>query len=157
MELTVNGKTLSVDVPDDMPLLWVLRDVIGLTGTKFGCGIAACGACTVHINGDPIRSCITPVRTAADKRVTTIEAIGQTASGKKIQDAWIALDVPQCGYCQSGQIMSASALLARNPNPSDGDIDNAMSGNICRCGTYLRIRAGIKRAAGAPTVAAKGG
>jgi isoquinoline 1-oxidoreductase alpha subunit len=157
MELTVNGKTLTVDVPDDMPLLWVLRDVIGLTGTKFGCGIAACGACTVHIDGDPVRSCVTPVRAATGKPVTTIEAIGQTPSGKKIQGAWIALDVPQCGYCQSGQIMSASALLAGNPNPSDGDIDTAMSGNICRCGTYPRIRAAIKRAAGAPTVAARGG
>ena len=157
MDLTVNGKTLSVDVPEDMPLLWVLRDVIGLTGTKFGCGIAACGACTVHLNGEPIRSCITPVRVATDKPITTIEAIGGTPTGKKIQDAWIALDVPQCGYCQSGQIMSASALLAGNANPSDSDIDNAMAGNICRCGTYLRIRAAIKRAAGAPAVAAKGG
>jgi isoquinoline 1-oxidoreductase alpha subunit len=156
MKLRVNGKTHSVDVPGDMPLLWVLRDVIGLTGTKFGCGIAACGACTIHLDGNPIRSCITPVRAATDRPITTIEAIGQTPSGKKIQDAWIALDVPQCGYCQSGQIMSASALLAGNPNPSDGDIDNAMSGNICRCGTYLRIRAAIKRAAGTPTVAQKG-
>ena len=155
MKLTVNGKTLTVDVPGDMPLLWVLRDVIGLTGTKFGCGIAACGACTVHLNGAPIRSCSTPVQAAADKPITTIEAIGQTPAGKKIQDAWIALDVPQCGYCQSGQIMSASALLAGNPHPSDGDIDSAMSGNICRCGTYLRIRAAIKQAAGAPAVADK--
>jgi isoquinoline 1-oxidoreductase subunit alpha len=157
MELTVNDKTISVDVPEDMPLLWVLRDVIGLTGTKFGCGIAACGACTVHVNGQPIRSCITPASVVAGRPVTTIEAIGQTPSGKKIQDAWIALDVPQCGYCQSGQIMSASALLAGTPNPSDGEIDTAMSGNICRCGTYLRIRAAIKRAAGAPAVAARGG
>jgi isoquinoline 1-oxidoreductase subunit alpha len=157
MQLTVNGKALTVDVPGDMPLLWVLRDVIGLTGTKFGCGIAACGACTVHIDGQPTRSCVTPVSTLAGKRVTTIEAIGQTTAGKKIQDAWIALDVPQCGYCQSGQIMSASGLLAGNPNPSDADIDKAMWGNICRCGTYLRIRAAIKRAAGAPAVTAKGG
>jgi isoquinoline 1-oxidoreductase alpha subunit len=156
MELTVNGKTLTVDVPADMPLLWVLRDVIGLTGTKFGCGIAACGACTVHIDGRPTHSCVTAVSTVVGKRVTTIELIGQTAAGKKIQDAWIALDVPQCGYCQSGQIMSASALLAGNPNPSDGDIDNAMSGNICRCGTYIRIRAAIKQAAGASAVAGKG-
>jgi isoquinoline 1-oxidoreductase alpha subunit len=156
MELTVNGKTLTVDVPEDMPLLWVLRDVIGLTGTKYGCGIAACGACTVHLDGQPIRSCITPVRAVGDKRVTTIEAIGQVPAGKKIQDAWIALDVPQCGYCQSGQIMSASALLAGNSNPSDADIDSAMSGNICRCGTYLRIRAAIKQAARGGTPIAKG-
>ena len=156
MEITVNGKTHSVDVPGDMPLLWVLRDVIGLTGTKFGCGIAACGACTVHLDGQATRSCVTPVSAVPGKQITTIEAIGNTATGKKVQDAWIALDVPQCGYCQSGQIMSASALLSRNPNPSDGDIDSAMSGNICRCGTYGRIRAAIKRAAGAPTVAQKG-
>jgi isoquinoline 1-oxidoreductase subunit alpha len=148
MELTVNGKTHTVEVPEDMPLLWVLRDVIGLTGTKYGCGIAACGACTVHLEGDPIRSCITPIRSVGDKRVTTIEAIGQTDAGKKIQNAWIALDVPQCGYCQSGQIMSASALLAGNANPTDDDINRAMSGNICRCGTYGRIRAAIKKAAG---------
>jgi isoquinoline 1-oxidoreductase alpha subunit len=156
MELAVNGKAHAVDVPGDMPLLWVLRDVIGLTGTKFGCGIAACGACTVHLDGQPIRSCVTPVSAVAGKTVTTIEAIGQIAAGKKIQDAWIALDVPQCGYCQSGQIMSASALLANNATPNDGDIDAAMSGNLCRCGTYGRIRAAIKRAAGATAVAAKG-
>ena len=156
MELTVNGKTRQVDVPADMPLLWVLRDVIGLTGTKFGCGIAACGACTVQLDGQAIRSCVTPVSAVAGKRITTIEAIGETAPGKKIQDAWVALDVPQCGYCQSGQIMSASALLTKNPNPNDGDIDSAMSGNICRCGTYGRIRAAIKQAAGASAVAGKG-
>jgi isoquinoline 1-oxidoreductase subunit alpha len=156
MELTVNGRTLTIDVPGDMPLLWALRDVIGLTGTKYGCGIAACGACTVHLDGQPIRSCITPVAAAAGKPVTTIEAVGQTPAGKKIQEAWIALDVPQCGYCQSGQIMSASALLVGTPDPSDDDIDNAMAGNICRCGTYLRIRAAIKQAAGAPAVAPKG-
>lgn len=156
MQLTVNGRTHTVDVPGDMPLLWVLRDVIGMTGTKFGCGIAACGACTVHLDGQPARSCITPVSAVAGKRVATIEAVGATPAGKRIQDAWVALDVPQCGYCQSGQIMSASALLAGNPNPSDGDIDNAMAGNLCRCGTYLRIRAAIKRAAGMPSVAAKG-
>ncbi|HEY8197161.1 MAG TPA: (2Fe-2S)-binding protein [Gemmatimonadales bacterium] len=149
MQLTVNGKTLTVDVPGDMSLLWVLRDVIGLTGTKYGCGVAACGACTVHLDGQPIRSCVTPVSAVAGKRVTTIEAIGQTPAGKKIQAAWIALDVPQCGYCQSGQIMSASALLAQNQRPNDGDIDTAMAGNICRCGTYGRIRAAIKQAAGA--------
>jgi isoquinoline 1-oxidoreductase subunit alpha len=156
MELTVNGTTRTIDVPGDMPLLWALRDVIGLTGTKYGCGIAACGACTVHLDGQPIRSCMTPVSAAVSKRVTTIEAIGGTPAGKKIQDAWIALDVPQCGYCQSGQIMSASALLAGNPSPSDGDIDNAMSGNICRCGTYVRIRTAIKQAARGGTPIAKG-
>jgi isoquinoline 1-oxidoreductase alpha subunit len=156
MQLTINGETHTVDVPADMPLLWVLRDVIGLTGTKFGCGIAACGACTAHLDGQPVRSCQTPVSAAAGKQITTIEAIGKTRSGKAIQGAWIALDVPQCGYCQSGQIMSASALLAGNPNPSDGDIDAAMVGNICRCGTYGRIRAAIKRAAGAGPVAEKG-
>jgi len=155
MDLTVNGKTLQVDVPEDMPLLWVLRDVVGLTGTKFGCGIAACGACTVHLDGQATRSCVTPVSAVAGKRITTIEAIGETAAGRKIQDAWVALEVPQCGYCQSGQIMSASALLARNPHPNDADIDSAMSGNICRCGTYGRIRAAISQAAGAP-LAAKG-
>ena len=146
--LNVNGKARQLDVPDDMPLLWLLRDVLGMTGTKFGCGVALCGACTIHIDGRPVRSCITPVSAATGKRITTIEAIGATPAGKKIQQAWLALDVPQCGYCQSGQIMSASALLASNPKPSDADIDNAMAGNICRCGTYPRIRAGIKRAAG---------
>jgi len=156
MELTVNGKTHRVDVPEDMPLLWVLRDVIGMTGTKFGCGIAACGACTVHIEGQPTRSCVTPVRTVAGKQVTTIEGIGETPAGRKVQEAWIALEVPQCGYCQSGQIMSASALLAKTPQPTDGDIDGAMSGNICRCGTYGRIRAASKQAAGTALVAAKG-
>ncbi len=156
ISLNVNGKTHSLDVPSDMPLLWAIRDSVGLTGTKFGCGIAQCGACTVHVDGQPVRSCVTPVSAVADKQVTTIEAIGKTPQGRKIQDAWIALDVPQCGYCQSGQIMSAAALLASNANPSDGDIDAAMSGNICRCGTYGRIRAAIKEAAGAPAVAAKG-
>jgi isoquinoline 1-oxidoreductase alpha subunit len=156
MRLTINGKTHTVDVPGDMPLLWVLRDVIGLTGTKFGCGIAACGACTVHIEGEPTRSCVTPVRAVSRKHITTIEAIGETPAGRKIQSAWIALDVPQCGYCQSGQIMSASALLAKTPHPTDGDIDSAMSGNICRCGTYGRIRAAIKQAAGTALIAGKG-
>jgi isoquinoline 1-oxidoreductase alpha subunit len=156
MELTINGRKHQVDVPADMPLLWVLRDVVGLTGTKFGCGMSLCGACTVHLDGQPIRSCTTPVSAVAGKHITTIEAIGSTPAGKKIQEAWVALDVPQCGYCQSGQIMSASALLAKNTNPSDSDIDSAMSGNICRCGTYGRIRAAIKQAAGGPPVAAKG-
>ena len=144
----MNGKARTIDVPEDMPLLWVLRDVLGLTGTKFGCGMAACGACTVHVDGQAIRSCATPASTLAGKQITTIEAIGQTPAGKKVQNAWIALQVPQCGYCQSGQIMSASALLTKTPTPTDGDIDRAMSGNICRCGTYGRIRAAIKQAAG---------
>jgi len=146
--LTINGKTQDVDVPPDMPLLWVLRDVVGLTGTKFGCGIAACGACTVHLDGHPIRSCVTPVAAAAGRPITTIEGIGATPAGKRVQQAWLDLDVVQCGYCQSGQIMSASALLASNARPSDADIDTAMSGNLCRCGTYPRIRAAIHKAAG---------
>ena len=146
--LNVNGQAHQVDVPPDMPLLWALRDVIGLTGTKFGCGMALCGACTIHLEGQPIRSCVTPVVAAVDKRLTTIEAIGETAAGKKVQAAWLELEVVQCGYCQSGQIMSAAALLASNPQPSDADIDAAMAGNICRCGTYQRIRAAIKQAAG---------
>src|SRR3954466_11736125 len=154
-DLNVKGKRHRVDVPGEMPLLWVLRDVIGLTGTKYGCGIAACGACTVHLDGQPIRSCVTPVSSVGGKQITTVEAVGQLAAGKKIQEAWIALDVPQCGYCQSGQIMSASALLAGNANPSDADIDSAMSGNICRCGTYPRIRAAIKQAARGGTPMAK--
>ena len=145
--LLVNGVTHQVDVPSDMPVLWVLRDVLGMTGTKFGCGMALCGACTIHIDGQAVRSCITPVAAAAAKKITTIEAIGATPTGKKVQQAWAALDVPQCGYCQSGQIMSASALLAATPKPGDADIDSAMSGNICRCGTYSRIRAAIKLAA----------
>ena len=145
--LSINGKDHTVDVPTDMPILWVLRDVVGLTGTKFGCGMALCGACTVQLDGQPIRSCVTPVAAAVGKKITTIEAIGDTPSGKKIQRAWRDLDVVQCGYCQSGQIMSASALLAKNAHPNDADIDAAMSGNICRCGTYPRIRAAIKQAA----------
>jgi isoquinoline 1-oxidoreductase alpha subunit len=156
VELTINGRKQQVDVPPDMPLLWVLRDVIGLTGTKFGCGVALCGACTVHLDGIPSRSCVTPVSAAAGRAITTIEGIGATAAGKKIQQAWLDLEVVQCGYCQSGQIMSASALLAKNANPNDADIDTGMSGNICRCGTYTRIRAAIKQAAGAPAIAAKG-
>jgi len=145
--LTINGNTTTLDVPDDMPLLWALRDVAGLTGTKFGCGVAMCGACTVHLDGQPIRSCVTPVSAAAGKQVVTIEAVGQDPVGAKVQDAWRQIDVVQCGYCQSGQIMSATALLKATPKPSDSDIDNAMSGNICRCGTYGRIRQAIKIAA----------
>jgi len=145
--LTINGNTTNLDVPDDMPLLWVLRDVAGLTGTKFGCGQALCGACTVHLDGQPVRSCVTPVASAVGKKVVTIEAIGQDPVGAKVQDAWREIDVVQCGYCQSGQIMSATALLQSTPKPSDADIDNAMSGNICRCGTYNRIRKAIKIAA----------
>jgi len=145
--LNINGKDQAVDVPTDMPILWALRDVVGLTGTKFGCGMALCGACTVHLDGQPIRSCVTPVAAAAGKKITTIEAIGETPAGKKVQQAWLDLEVVQCGYCQSGQIMSASALLAKNAHPSDADIDGAMAGNICRCGTYPRIRAAIKQAA----------
>jgi isoquinoline 1-oxidoreductase subunit alpha len=145
--ISVNSVARTVDVDEDTPTLWVLRDVLGMTGTKFGCGLGLCGACTIHVDGKPVRSCITPIAAVAGKRITTIEAIGATAAGKKIQQAWIALDVPQCGYCQSGQIMSATALLAAKPKPTDSDIDAAMSGNICRCGTYVRIREGIKRAA----------
>ena len=145
--LAINGKSYSVDVESNTPLLWVLRDTIGLTGTKYGCGIALCGACTVHIDGVATRSCITPVDSIGTSAVTTIEAISATAAGAKIQKAWLDREVVQCGYCQSGQIMSASALLASNPHPTDSDIDDAMSGNICRCGTYLRIREAIKQAA----------
>jgi isoquinoline 1-oxidoreductase alpha subunit len=147
LTLTVNGNKVGYDGDPTMPLLWFLRDVQRLTGTKFGCGIAQCGACTVHLGGQPIRSCITPVADAVNDNITTIEAIGETPLGKKVQDAWLKLEVVQCGYCQSGQIMSAAALLARNANPNDADIDAAMSGNICRCGTYQRIRAAIKQAA----------
>ena len=149
--LNVNGEDHAIDVTDDTPILWALRDVIGMTGTKFGCGKALCGACTIHLDGTPTRSCITPVSMAAGKKITTIEAIGATEAGRKIQQAWIDLDVVQCGYCQSGQVMSATALLASNPQPSDADIDAAMAGNICRCGTYPRIRAAIKQAAAGTT------
>jgi len=145
--LKVNGKTHPIDVDGDTPLLWVLRDVLGMTGTKFGCGMALCGACTVHIDGAPARSCVTPVASVGGGTVTTIEAIGRTSHGRAVQLAWLEVEVPQCGYCQSGQIMSASALLASTPRPTDADIDAAMAGNICRCGTYLRIREAIKRAA----------
>jgi isoquinoline 1-oxidoreductase alpha subunit len=146
IKLTVNGESRELDVDPDMPLLWAIRDHLQLAGTKFGCGMALCGACTVHIDGQPTRSCVTPVSAAAGKSITTIEGLA-TPAGKAVQQAWIALDVPQCGYCQSGQIMSAAALLGSNPQPSDADIDAAMSGNICRCGTYQRIRAAIHRAA----------
>ena len=145
--IKVNGNARSVDVDGDAPLLWVLRDMLGMTGTKFGCGMALCGACTVHIDGVATRSCITPIDNVGKSEVTTIEAIGATAPGAKIQKAWLDHEVVQCGYCQSGQIMSASALLASKPNPTDADIDEAMSGNICRCGTYVRIREAIKLAA----------
>ena len=148
IELRVNGETKSADVPADMPLLWVLRDVLGMTGTKFGCGMALCGACTVHIDGNPVRSCLLPVGAVGTRAVTTIEAIGATPEGARVQKAWLDLEVMQCGYCQPGQIMSAAALLKSTPHPDDADIDAAMSGNICRCGTYVRIRAAIKRAAG---------
>ena len=145
--LNVNGKTQQVDVAPDTPLLWALRDVLGLTGTKFGCGMALCGACTVHLDGQPTRSCITPISTAAQRKITTVEGIGADRVGKAVQTAWVEVGVPQCGYCQPGQIMSATALLKRTPKPTDADIDTAMSGNICRCGTYTRIRAAIHRAA----------
>jgi len=145
--INVNGKNRTADVDADTPLLWVLRDVWQMTGTKFGCGMALCGACTVHLNGQAVRSCVTPVSSVGKGKVVTIETIGATAAGKRIQAAWVAHDVPQCGYCQSGQIMSATALLAANPKPSDSDIEQAMSGNVCRCGTYGRIRAAIKTAA----------
>jgi len=144
--LNVNGKSMPVDVPPDMPLLWALRDALGLTGTKYGCGVAACGACTVHMNGEPIRSCQTPVSSVGRARITTIEGLSSNGT-HPLQRAWRELDVPQCGYCQAGQLMAAAALLAKTPQPSDAQIDEAMSGNLCRCATYLRIRAGIHRAA----------
>jgi isoquinoline 1-oxidoreductase alpha subunit len=146
--LRINGESRDVEAPDDMPLLWVVRDILGMTGTKFGCGIAQCGACTVHLDGKPVRSCLLAVGTIGDRAITTIEGIGASESGAKVQKAWLDLEVIQCGYCQSGQIMSAAALLAGNRNPTDADIDAAMAGNICRCGTYVRIRDAIKRAAG---------
>lgn len=147
MELSINGQIVQVTVAGDTPLLWVLRDHLGMTGTKFGCGIALCGACTVHVEGSAVRSCVTPVSSLAGKTITTIEGIEATPKGRALQDAWVALNVPQCGYCQAGQIMSAAALLATTPRPSDSDIDSAMAGNICRCGTYGRIRAAIRQAA----------
>jgi isoquinoline 1-oxidoreductase alpha subunit len=147
LTININGTAHSVDVDGDTPLLWVLRDLLGMTGTKFGCGMALCGACTVHLDGVATRSCVTPVDSIGNAQITTIEAIGKTPTGARIQRAWVDHEVPQCGYCQSGQIMSASALLATNPHPTDSDIDDAMSGNICRCGTYSRIRKAIKQAA----------
>ena len=145
--LNINGKTMQADAEDDTPLLWVLRDYLNMTGTKFGCGMALCGACTVHIDGQPARSCVTPISSVANRKITTIESIGASKAGKAVQAAWVAENVPQCGYCQSGQVMAATALLASNPKPNDKQIDEAMSGNICRCGTYPRIRAAIKQAA----------
>ncbi len=145
--LTINNHQETVDVPPDMPLLWVLRDVLGLTGTKFGCGIAQCGACTVHLDGRPVRACVLPVSAIGARAITTIEGVSDSPVGKRVQEAWLAEEVVQCGYCQSGQIMSATALLEHMPHPSDADIDAAMAGNICRCGTYVRIREAIKQAA----------
>jgi isoquinoline 1-oxidoreductase subunit alpha len=149
--ITVNGARRTVDVEADTPLLWVLRDELGLKGTKFGCGMALCGACTVHLNGTPARSCITPISSVGNAAVTTIEGIDASEVGRRVKAAWLALDVMQCGYCQSGQVLAATALLTRKPRPSDADIDRAMSGNLCRCATYTRIRAAIKHAAGLPT------
>ena len=146
LKLTINGQSHEVDVADDTPLLWVLRDTLGMTGTKYGCGMALCGACTVHIDGEATRSCVTPASAVVGRSITTIEGLSPDRS-HPVQKAWMELDVPQCGYCQSGQIMSASALLAKTPAPSDGDIDTAMAGNLCRCGTYVRIRKAIHRAA----------
>ena len=149
--LNINGKPSKLDLPDEMPLLWALRDVLGMTGTKFGCGLGLCGACTVHIDGAAARSCITPLGSVSGKAITTIEGVGKTRSGAAAQKAWFVGEVPQCGYCQSGQIMSASALLAKNPHPSDADIGAGMAGNICRCGTYIRIREAIKQASQSKT------
>jgi isoquinoline 1-oxidoreductase subunit alpha len=147
INLLINGQAHQLDVPDDMPLLWILRDVLGMMGTKFGCGIAQCGACTVHVGGEAVRSCLLPVSAIGSQPITTIEAIGATPNGRKVQQAWLDKEVVQCGYCQSGQIMSATALLNQTPKPTDADIDAAMSGNICRCGTYVRIRDAIHAAA----------
>ena len=147
VNLRINGEVKAVDASNDTPLLWALRDVLGLTGTKFGCGIAQCGACTVHLDGKPVRSCVVPIGSIGERAITTIEAVAATPQGRKVQQAWLDLEVVQCGYCQSGQIMSAAALLADKPDPDDAAIDAAMAGNICRCGTYLRIREAIKKAA----------
>jgi len=149
--IDVNGAKRTVDVDEDMPLLWVLRDVLDLKGSKFGCGVALCGACTVHLDGEPVRSCTTPISTVGPGKIVTIEAIGNSPVGKRVQAAWLEVDVPQCGYCQAGQIMSATALLAKTARPADKDIDEAMAGNVCRCATYTRIRAAIKKAAGMST------
>ena len=149
-QMRINGEAVAVEAPAEMPLLWVLRDVLGMTGTKFGCGIAQCGACTVHVDGRPVRSCLLPVRAVEGKAVTTIEGVGKTEVGARVQRAWLDLEVVQCGYCQSGQIMAAAALLQSQPRPDDADIDAAMAGNICRCGTYVRIRDAIKQAASGP-------
>jgi isoquinoline 1-oxidoreductase alpha subunit len=148
VDLSVNERTVQATADGDTPLLWVLRDLLGMTGTKYGCGMALCGACTVHVDGEAVRSCVLPVSAVAGKKITTIEGVASSTAGKALQESWQALNVPQCGYCQAGQIMSAAALLTKNPSPSDADIDAAMAGNICRCGTYFRIRAAIKRAAG---------
>ncbi len=153
MELNINGKVVTADAPPDMPLLWVLRDTLNMTGTKFGCGVAACGACTVHVDGQPVRSCVMPASAVVGQKITTIEALGSPDKMHALQTAWIAEQVPQCGYCQSGMLMAAAALLARKPKPTDADIDEAMT-NICRCGTYQRVRAAIHRAAGQPQGAA---
>jgi isoquinoline 1-oxidoreductase alpha subunit len=148
LKLNINGKDYDIGLPADTPLLWVLRDELGLTGTKYGCGMSLCGACTVHVDGQPARACVVPVSDLAGKKIVTIEAIGEDATGKAVQMAWVKLGVPQCGYCQAGQIMTATALLKEKPSPTDADIDSAMAGNICRCGTYTRIRAAIRQAAG---------
>jgi isoquinoline 1-oxidoreductase subunit alpha len=152
--IQVNGAKRTIDVDGDMPLLWVLRDVLDLKGSKFGCGVGLCGACTVHLGGAPVRSCVLPISSVGDAAVTTIEGIGETSVGKRVQAAWLAGDVPQCGYCQAGQIMSATALLVKTPQPTDADIDTAMAGNVCRCCTYNRIRAAIKKAAAAEALKA---
>ena len=157
LTLTINGKSQEVDADPEMPLLWVLRDLLGMNGTKFGCGVALCGACTVHLDGSPRRACVMPVSAAVGHQITTIEGIGATTVGKTVQQAWLDLEVVQCGYCQSGQVMAAAALLAKIPSPTDTDIDQAMSGNICRCATYPRIREAIKAAARGKTRASKGG
>ena len=156
MQLTINGTAHEVDAAPEMPLLWVLRDLVGLTGTKFGCGIAMCGACTVHLDGNPVRSCSTPVGSVAGKKITTIEGLAAAGKDHPVQQAWYQMNVPQCGYCQAGQLMSAAALLERTPNPTDADIDRAMAGNLCRCGTYVRIRQAIKLAAEIKTSTAGG-